>query len=148
MRAKDIMTPQVATVSPEASVEEAARLMLDRRISGLPVVDAAGAVVGLVTEGDLLRPSETGTDRSDSAWLGLLLGQGHLTRYPVEAQKRCVSEIMTRKVFSVTPDRLVVQVLRELERHRVKRLLVMDDNRLVGIISRANLLKALAAAST
>jgi len=144
MRAEDIMTRQVVTISPETTVEAAARLMLERRISGLPVVDKSGALVGLVTEGDLLRRAETGTDRQHSAWLALLLGPGRLARDYVQEHGRQCHEVMTRRVFSVAPETLVAEVVRELERHRIKRVVVAKDGRLVGIITRANLLQALA----
>lgn len=143
MRAEDIMTRQVVTIAPETTVEAAARLMLDRRISGLPVVDTAGAVVGLVTEGDLLRRAETGTDRQHSPWLALLLGPGRLARDYVQTHGRQCHEVMTRRVVSVTPDTLVAEVVHAMEHHRIKRLPVVKDGRLVGIVSRANLLKAL-----
>ncbi len=144
MRAEDIMTRQVVTIAPETTVEEAARLMLDRRISGLPVIDKSGALVGLVTEGDLLRRAETGTDRQHSAWLSLLLGPGRLARDYVQEHGRQCHEVMTRRVFSVAPETRLAEVVREMERHRIKRLPVVKDDRLVGIVSRANLLKALA----
>jgi CBS domain-containing protein len=143
MRAHDIMTRPVVTITTETSVAEAARLMLERRISGLPVVDKAGAVVGLVTEGDLLRRAETGTDRQRSPWLALLLGPGHLANAYVHEHGRQCGEVMTRKVVTVTPDTLVAEVVHEMERHRIKRVPVVQNGRLVGSISRANLLKAL-----
>ena len=144
MRAEDIMTRQVVTISPETTVEAAARLMLERRISGLPVVDESGALVGLVTEGDLLRRAETGTDRQHSAWLALLLGPGRLARDYVQEHGRQCHEVMTRRVFCVAPETLVAEVVREMERHRIKRVVVAKDGQLVGIITRANLLQALA----
>jgi CBS domain-containing protein len=144
MRAQDIMTRRVVTITPETTVADAARVMLDRRISGVPVVDETGAVVGLVTEGDLLRRAETGTDRRRSPWLALLLGPGRLARDYVQEHGRRCGEVMTRKVITVTPDTLVAEVVHAMERHGIKRLPVLKDGRLVGIISRANLLKALA----
>jgi CBS domain-containing protein len=146
MRAEDIMTREVVTISPDTTVAEAARLMLDRRISGLPVVDRTGALVGLVTEGDLLRRGETGTDRRHSAWLALLLGPGHLAReYAHEHGRRC-DEVMARKLVTVAPETRLAEVVHAMERHRIKRVPVVQNERLVGIISRANLLDALARA--
>lgn len=143
MKAADVMTRGALTATPESPVEEAARLMLSHRISGLPVVDAGGAIVGILTEGDLLRRVETGTDRRHSRWLELLLGPGRLARDYVHTHAGKVGDIMTRAVVSITPATPLDEVARLMERHRVKRLPVIERGRLVGIVSRANLLGAL-----
>src|SRR5713101_343154 len=103
MNVSDIMTSPVISVARETSIAEAARLLLEHRISGLPVVDAEGAVVGIVTEGDLLRRAETGTERRHARWLEYLLSPGRLAGEYVDANARRVAEVMTTKIVSVAP---------------------------------------------
>jgi CBS domain-containing protein len=142
MDAAEVMSREVLTVTPETSIIEAARLMLQHRISGLPVVEA-GAVVGIVTEGDLLRRTEIGTAPRRSRWLELLVGPARLARDYVQANARKVGEVMTRQVVSVTPHTPLAEVVQLMEKHRIKRLPVIDEGRLVGIVSRADLVRAL-----
>jgi CBS domain-containing protein len=143
MNAADVMTHPAITVTPQTTILEAARLMLEQRISGLPVVED-GAVVGIVTEGDLLRRAETGTAVRRARWLELLLGPERLARDFVQAHARKVGEIMTRNIIAVAPQTALSEVVGLMEKHRVKRLPVIDGGRLVGIVSRANLVRALA----
>ncbi len=143
MNAADIMTKPVISVAPEATIAEAARLMLQHRISGLPVVDGSGAVVGVVSEGDLLRRAELGTERHRPRWIELLIGPGRLARDYVEAHASKVSEVMTQDVLSVTPQETLPEIVRLMEKRRIKRLPVIEAGRLVGIVSRANLVRAL-----
>jgi CBS domain-containing protein len=147
MKARDIMTWGVISVESDASVERAARLMLENRISGLPVVDFNRALVGMVTEGDFLRRAEIGTKRRRPRWLELLVGPGRLATEYVHAAGRKVSEIMTPNPYAVAPDTSVDEIVDVMERRRVKRLPVLEDGKLVGIVSRANLLHALASLS-
>jgi CBS domain-containing protein len=126
-----------------ATIADAAGLMLQHRISGLPVVDEKGQLLGIVTEGDLLRRAETGTERRHKPWLELLLGPGRLAEEYVDAHAQFVSEVMTRDVVSVTPQSPLPEVVRLMERRNVKRLPVLEAGKLVGIISRANLVRAL-----
>jgi CBS domain-containing protein len=144
MKAGDIMTGRVVTVAPDASVLEAIRLMLERHISGLPVVDASGALVGMITEGDFLRRVETGTERKRPRWLEFLLGPRRLADEYVHTHARKVEEVMTREPITITQDTPLDEVVKIMERRRIKRLPVMRGSRLVGIVSRANLLRALA----
>jgi CBS domain-containing protein len=143
MNAADIMTQPVITVTPETKIAEAARLMLQHRISGLPVVDGKGAVIGIVTEGDLLRRSEIGTERHRPRWVELLIGPGRLARDYVNAHARTVSEVMTESVASVAPHDMLPDVVGLMEKRHVKRVPVIENGRLVGIVSRANLVGAL-----
>jgi CBS domain-containing protein len=144
MNAGDIMTRSVVSVAPQTTIAEAAQLMLQHRVSGLPVVDAQGVVIGIVTEGDLLRRAEIGTERRRPRWIELLLGPGRLARDYVDAHARRVSEIMSAEVVSASPPEPVSDVVRAMEKHRIKRLPVVDaTGRLVGIISRADLMHAL-----
>src|SRR5262245_26283915 len=138
------MTWGAVTVEPDASVMRAARLMLQNKISGLPVVDAKGRVVGIVTEGDFLRRGELGTQRRRPRWLEFLIGPGQLATEYVRGCRRKVEEIMTLDPQTVAADTPLEEVVRLMERHRIKRLPVVEDGKLIGIVSRANLLHALA----
>ena len=145
MKASDVMTVGAATIRSDASAPEAARLMLQYAISGLPVVDAAGHVVGIITEGDFLRRTETGTERQHRPrWLEVLLGPGRLADEYVHSHSRKVEEVMTRQVVKVAEETPVDEIARLMERHRIKRVPVTRDNTVVGIVSRANLLRGLA----
>ena len=144
MNAADVMTTKVITVTPESSVGDAAKLMLQYRISGLPVVDRKGELVGIVTEGDFLRRGETGTERRRPRWLEFILGPGRLSSEYVQAYGRKIADVMTSNPVSITEDVSLENVVDTLERHRVKRLPVMRDGKLVGIVSRANLVQAFA----
>lgn len=145
MKAQDIMTRNVISVEVEEPVLRAARLMLQNRISGLPVVDATGSLVGMVTEGDFLRRGEIGTQRHRPRWLEFLIGPGRLANEYVRACGRKVGEIMTPDPYTITEDASLEAVVELMERHRIKRLPVVRDGRMVGIVSRANLMHALAA---
>jgi len=144
MKAHDVMTWGTITVEPEASVARAVRLMLQNKISGLPVVDGKGELVGMVTEGDFLRRGELGTQRQRPRWLEFLLGPGRLAAEYVQSSGQKVAEIMTPEPKTITPETSLDEVVRLMERHRIKRLPVVQDGKLVGIVSRANLLHALA----
>lgn len=144
MNASDIMTREVVSVGPDAAIGDAIRRMLDHRISGLPVVDGGGKVVGMLTEGDLLRRGETGTERHRSRWLEFLLGAGRLADEYVRTHGRKVGEIMTEHVVSAAEDTPLSEIVRLMEHRRVKRLPVLRGGALVGIISRADLVRALA----
>src|SRR5215470_1234168 len=144
MKSHDVMTWGTITVEPVASVTRAVRLMLQNKISGLPVVDANGQLVGMVTEGDFLRRGELGTRRQRPRWLEFLLGPGKLATEYVQSAGQKVSQVMTLEPKTITPETPLEEVVGLMERHRIKRLPVMQDGKLVGIVSRANLLHALA----
>ena len=144
MRARDVMTTHVLTIGSDASVMQAAQLMLKNRISGLPVVDATGSLVGIVTEGDFLRRGEIGTEHRRPRWLEFLIGPGRLAGEYVRACGRKVDEIMSTGLHTITEDTPLGEVVDLMERHRIKRLPVVQGRRLVGIVSRANLLHAVA----
>ncbi len=148
MQTADVMTREVATVLPEASLVDAVQLMLNRRISGLPVVDGAGQLIGMITQGDLLRRVELGTEGHHSRWAAFIAGPGRLAQEYVGSHGRKVGDVMTRDVVSVeeaTPLEVVVTLM---ERHKVRRLPVMRDGRMVGLVSRADLLRPLVQALT
>ena len=144
MNAREIMSRRVITVTPETTIEEAIRLMLDHRISGLPVVEADGALAGIVTEGDLLRRFETGTDKRHSGWVSLLLGPGRLAAEYTRSHAHKVGEVMTTEVASVSTETPLAEVVELMEDRHIKRVPVTDGGKLVGIVSRANLVAALA----
>jgi CBS domain-containing protein len=147
MKAKDVMTQHVITVAPDASVLEALQLMLQNKISGLPVVDKNGNLAGIVTEGDFLRRSETGTERKRPRWVEFVLGPGTLAKDYVHSHARRIDEVMTTEVQTITEDSELDVVVTLMEKHRIKRVPVVRGNALVGIVSRANLLHALATLS-
>jgi CBS-domain-containing membrane protein len=144
MIARDVMTRNVISVPPDGTVADAVQLMLDRGISGLLVVDASGVLVGIVTEGDLLRRDELGTERRRSWWLRLLASPGRQAADFTRTHGRKVDDVMTRDVISVDANAPLEQIVALMEEHRVKRVPVLDGDRVAGVVSRADLLRALA----
>ena len=144
MRAKDVMTKAVVTVEPDASVTALAELLCDRRISGVPVV-AGGKVVGMVSEGDLLRRYEIGTDRFENRWWSRLFASHPGSAEYVRSHARRVADIMTQPVICVNEDTPVADIVSLFEAHRIRRVPVARDEQLVGLVSRADLVLALAA---
>jgi len=142
MKTSEIMTSPVITVTPATPIAGAARLMLQHRISGLPVIDGK-EVVGMITEGDLLRRAETGSAPHRPMWLELLLGPGRLADEYPHAHARRVGEAMTGDVVSVGPQADVAEIVQLMSKRRIKRVPVIDNGQLVGIVSRANLVRAL-----
>lgn len=145
MKAADIMVKEVVTVGPEALVKEIAALMLERRISGLPVVDGGGRILGVVSEGDLIRRPEIETDRVKLGWLRLLLSDEARARDFVKHHGRTAREVMTQPAITVAADAPLAEIVRLMERHRVKRLPVVERGKLAGVVTRTDLLRALVA---
>jgi len=146
MNASDVMTREILSVRPDAMIAEAIRMMLDNRISGLPVIDESGRLVGILTEGDLLRRGETATERHRPRWLEILMGPGRLAEEYVRTHSRRIAEVMTREPVSVAPDTPLKEIVELMERHRIKRVPVLDGDAPVGILSRADLLRGIAGA--
>jgi CBS domain-containing protein len=144
MRAHQIMTRTVITVAPDTSIAEAANIMLQKHVSGLPVVDTSGKLVGIVSEGDFIRRSEIGTQRRRGRFLRFILGPGKAATDFVHEHGRKVSEIMTPEPLTVNEDTPLEQIVQLMEKNGVKRLPVMSGEKIVGIVSRANLLQAVA----
>lgn len=144
MQAQDIMTKSVISIGPDDTVVRAVRMMLQNRISGLPVIDSAGRLVGMVTEGDFLRRVETATERKRPRWLEFLAGGGQLANEYVRTHARRVSDVMTTDPVSVTEDTPLEDVVTLMEKRRIKRVPIVKDGKVIGIVSRANLLHALA----
>ena len=147
MQARDIMTPDVICVAPDTPLPEIVRTMLEHRISAVPVLDD-GTLVGIISEGDLLRRVETGTDAPPSRWLELLHSGDLRAADYVKTHGRRAEEVMTRAVVTVGEDASVAQIARILASHRFRRVPVLRGERLVGIVSRVNLLQALASRMT
>ncbi|MFM0725952.1 CBS domain-containing protein [Paraburkholderia strydomiana] len=144
MRASDVMTSNVISVTPDMTVREVARIFVDNGISGAPVLDADGRVVGMISEGDLLRRSEIGTDeRTRASWLDLW-SASHEARDYIKTHAVKVRDVMSTDVVTVEPDTPLGKVAGMLETRRIKRVPVTQAGRLVGILSRANLVQALA----
>jgi CBS domain-containing protein len=143
MNASDIMTRQVIFVGPDASVAEIVSLMLSHHIGALPVVKD-GALVGIVSEGDLLRRVETGTEVRRSRWLEYFAAASTLAAEYAKSRGQMAADVMTRNVVSVSADTPIAEIAAVLETHRIKRVPVLQDGKLVGIVGRTNLLQALA----
>ena len=148
MKARDVMTPRVISIETDAPIMQAVHLMLQNRISGLPVVGPKGELVGMVTEGDFIRRGEIGTQRHRNRWLEFLVGPGRLADEYVHTRGRKVEEVMTRQPITVTEDTPLDEVVRLMERHRIKRLPVLREGALVGIVTRANIMHALVSLAT
>lgn len=144
MRAHQIMTKPVITVTPEMTIFEAANIMLRNHVSGVPVVDASGKLVGIVSEGDFLRRSEIGTERRRRRRLSSILGRGSAASDFVVEHGRKISQVMTPEPFTVTEDMSLADVVDLMEAKSVKRLPVMRGEKIVGIVTRANVLQAVA----
>jgi CBS domain-containing protein len=144
MKAAGIMTRNVGSVSPDLPVEEVAKFMLARRISAVPVVDGSGHLIGIVSEGDLMRRAELGTEKERSWWLRWFVSSDYEAREFVKGHGRKARDVMTRKVVTAREDTPIAEIVALLEDHGIKRVPVMRDGRIVGIVSRANLLRAFA----
>jgi CBS domain-containing protein len=152
MNARDVMTTEVITVNPSTTVRALAALLSEKSISGAPVIDATGRLVGIVSEGDLLHRAETGTERRvqrrRSWWLDSVAAEEEAARDYVKAHGRTVNDIMSRDVVSVSETTDLGEIAHLLETKKVKRVPVLRDGRVVGIVSRANLVRALATTSS
>jgi CBS domain-containing protein len=144
MRAMDVMTSKVITIDENGTVPEAAKLLAEHGISAVPVVNRDKRVIGMVSEGDLLHRAETGTELRRSWWLELASSTNKLAGEYIKAHSGKVKDVMTRDVLSVTEETPVADIAVLLETNRIKRVPVLRDGKLVGIVSRANLVRALA----
>jgi CBS domain-containing protein len=144
MRAHQIMTKSVVTVTPVTTILEAANVMLQRHVSGLPVVDTAGKLVGIVSEGDFIRRREIGTNRKRGRLLTFILGPGRAALDYVHEHGGSVGDIMTREPFTIAEDTPIEEIVRLMETKNVKRLPVTRGERILGIVSRADILRAVA----
>lgn len=143
MKAADVMTRNVVSVKPDATVLQAARLMLQHHISGLPVIDDGGRLVGVLSEGDFLRRRETATERRRSRWLEFLMGPGKIASEYTHSHGNKVSEVMTDEVATVSEDTPLEAIVELMEHRRIKRVPVMRGDTVVGIVTRSNLMHAM-----
>jgi len=144
MKAMDVMVRDVVTVSPEDDIADVIKLLAEHDISALPVVDDDGHVVGVISEADLIRREEIGTGKHRPWWLEALTPASTLANEFAKSHGRRVSELMSTDVVSASEDTPLGQIATLLEKHRIKRIPILRDGRLVGIVSRANLIQALA----
>lgn len=144
MQAKDVMTRSVVSVSPDTLVSEIARKLIARGISAVPVLDEEEKIVGIVSEGDLMRRDESGTERRPSWWLRMFELPENKAHEFVKTHGLHAGDVMTREVATVSEDTPVNEIAELLESRRIKRMPVVRDGKLVGIVSRANLLFGLA----
>ncbi len=144
MKAGDIMTSPVVTVRADATVADAVKLMIEHRVSGLPVVDAGNVLVGMLTEGDLLRRAELGTGRKRARWVEILLGPGREADDFVREHGRRIAEIMTDRPACIADDADIADVVAMMEKRHVKRLPVLRDGKVAGVVARADVIRALA----
>ena len=146
MLAREVMTVKVVTVDKNRPLREIAKLLLERGISAVPVLDDKGSLVGMVSEGDLVRPTSLKDRQRQEWWLEMLAAGSTLSPdfvASVAANDRTAKDVMTQNVISVSEDTPVTQIAELLEKHRIKRVPVLKDGRIIGIVSRANLLHTL-----
>jgi CBS domain-containing protein len=146
MKARDVMVSPVVTVKPYSSVKEVAKILIEKSISAVPVTDDSGKLVGIVSEGDLVHRSEAGTERQRSWWLRLMAGDDMLAADYVKAHGRKIADVMTRNVVTATPAMPLDEIAILLEMNAIKRVPIVKDGQIVGIVSRANLVQAVASA--
>jgi CBS domain-containing protein len=143
VRAKDVMGRNIIFVAPDATVLQAARLMLQHHISGLPVIDGKRQLVGILSEGDFLRRRETNTERRHLRWLEFLFGPGRTAAEYTHSHGSKVSEVMTNEVHTVGEDTSLEAIVDLMERYRIKRVPVLRGREVVGIVTRSNLMHAM-----
>jgi CBS domain-containing protein len=144
MNAADVMVSNVITVGPDATVQEVAEILLKNRISAVPVVSQSGKILGIVSEGDMLRRVESHTLRHRSWWLQLLTPDAKLRDEFVRSHSHRVVDVMTVNVLTVSPETPLGEIASMLEKNGIKRVPVVKGGKLVGIVSRANMLQAIA----
>jgi CBS domain-containing protein len=144
MQAKDVMTKNVITVLPRTEVRAVAETLLKHRISAVPVTDEQGRLLGIISEGDLVRRKETGTARPSSWWLAFLTSPGTQTHDFVKSHGQLAGDVMTANVVSISENHPIGEIASVLEKNRIKRVPVVRDRKVVGIVSRADLVRALA----
>jgi CBS domain-containing protein len=142
MHARQIMTRQVITVTADAAIVDAAHKMLQNHISGLPVVNEVGNLIGIVSEGDFMRRGEIGTQKKRGRWLKLLVSPGKTATDFVHEQGRKVGEIMTPDPCTITEDTTLEDIVQLMEKNDIKRLPVLRGSEIVGIVTRSNLMQA------
>jgi len=146
MKARDVMVAPVITTSPRASVKDVAQTLLTHHISALPVTDDKGRLVGMISEGDLLHRHENDTDTRSPWWLLALTGTDALAADYIKGHSRKVADVMTRDVITASPETPLYEIASLLEKHAIKRVPIVENGHVVGIVSRSNLIQAVACA--
>ena len=146
MRVSDLMSQKVVSVTPDTPVTEVAALLVERRLSAVPVVAGGGGVVGIISEGDVMRRPETGTERHSPWWFRAFAARDVLAEHYTKSHGLSARDVMTSHVVTISPDASIGEAADLMEGRRVKRLPVIKDGLLVGIIARADLIRALAMA--
>lgn len=145
MQARDVMTPGVISVQPDTSVRDLAKLLIEHHISGVPVIDKSGKLVGIVSEGDLMRRPESETEHHRSWWLKLLVSHDQKVAEYIKTHGQHAADVMTKRVITVQEDATLEKVADTLQKHRIKRAPVMRGEKMTGIVARADLLHGLIA---
>lgn len=147
MQARDVMVSPVITASKTATVREIAKTLLEKRISAVPVVDEVGKLVGILTESDLMRRAEAGTEHPYSWWVHFLAGDATVAADYVKSHAAKIEDVMTSNVVTAAPETPLYEIATLLEEHQIRRVPIVDkDGNLVGIVSRANLIQIVASA--
>ncbi len=147
MKARDVMVSPVITIRQDETIRDVARLLVEKRISAVPVVDSAGKLVGIVTEADLMRRTESGTERRPPWWLALFTGDRAIAADYVKSHAIKIKDLMTRDVKTAAPDTPLHEIAELFEKNHIKRVpIVSQGGDLVGIVSRANIIQAVAGA--
>jgi len=148
MKARDVMASPVVTTLPSGTVKDLVKLLLEHHISAVPVVDQSGKLVGIVSDGDLIYRAEIGTEQQHPWWLVLLAEDRALAADYIKAHARKVEDVMTRNVVTAAPDTPLNEIARLLGKHAIKRVPIVKDGHLVGIVSRTNLVQAVASSGS
>ncbi|HSH06178.1 MAG TPA: CBS domain-containing protein [Burkholderiales bacterium] len=143
MKVRDVMTPNVVSVRADMTVPEIAKLMLERRISAVPVVDDREHVVGVISEGDLIRRPELGTDRPRSRWLRFFMSDEERAHDYIKTHGLHARDVMSRPVVSVSPEASLTDVVNLMTARHIKRVMVLEQHKLAGVVTRTDLLRAL-----
>ena len=144
MKASDIMGTNVVTIGASATIHDVAKLLFDKHISAVPVVSEKGELLGIVSEGDLLRRAEVGTEKRRSWWLQALMSKDALADEFVKSHADKVTDVMTYNVITAEPDATLGEIATLLEKNGIKRVPIVKAGKVVGIVSRANIIQALA----
>jgi CBS-domain-containing membrane protein len=147
MQAQDVMVRGVISVGSDTPVQVAANAMISNGVSAVLVMDIGAKLIGIVSEGDLIHRVENHTERQRSWWLEMFMSSDELAKEFVKSHARRVSDVMTRNVITAAPDTPLREIANLLEKHGIKRVPIVQDGLVVGIVSRANLLQAFASAN-
>src|SRR4051812_31923748 len=147
MQAQDIMVRGVISVGPDMPVRAAAHAMVSNGISALPVIDIDAKLVGIVSEGDLIHRVENGTERERSWWLEMFMSTDALAMEFVKSHAKHVADVMTRNVITAAPEASLREIANLMEKHAIKRVPIVENGKVIGIVSRANLMQAVASSN-